>query len=137
MDAQDFCMMSDRLSRAQRLVPELQQCSLDMLQAVLAHVHAPTSDLCGDERDSGSSSESEYAEPQPAERPATGPRPLPPLASFSLPGLHASLACCEVRLAIVCMCVIIHSKRDAMLRMLNGAITNTSRCSKSARSELL
>ena len=98
-DPQDLYMMSDRLSRAQRLVPELQQCSIDLLQAVVAQIHSP-SDPCGDERDSDSSSESEPAEPAPAERPATGPGQLPPLSAFCSSGLRASPPRREVRLAI-------------------------------------
>ena len=90
--------MAHKLSRAQDLLPELRQCTLERLQAVVAQLRSHNQEAPSNDRDSDSSSDYDPAEtpPPPPDGVARSgsSRPSSPSA-FGLPAsLRALLALC-------------------------------------------
>jgi hypothetical protein len=83
LDPRDLCLMSEKLSRAQRAHIELCQCTLDRLQHVVARLQTPSANPSGD--DSGSGSDSDASD-QPTICKSEGrdrsPQVLPSFADF-------------------------------------------------------
>ena len=93
-DPRDLFAMAERLSRAQSLIPELRQCTLDRLQAILAQLRTAGPQRPTDDRDgncnSGVRVDSVAADPpsppaQPPNRASPSPPQLQPIAAINLP----------------------------------------------------
>ena len=93
-DPRDLYTMAHKLSRAQNLVSELRQCTLERLRIIIAQLRTPSAETCKDDRDSASSMDSDAETQLPAARPDgdhPSPSQLPSLAAFNILALPPAL----------------------------------------------